>query len=127
MPITYEIDPGRRAVIATSAGALFEPEIRAVAKAAFLDPRFDPTYRAFFDHSQVTDWQVSTGFMVEMARARQRSSNSRTAVLVQGALSFGLVRAYQTFVESGQVRIFTVREEALAWLNEGVLSEQHLT
>lgn len=127
MPITYEIDPGRGAVIATSTGALFEPEIQAVAKAAFLDPRFDPAYRAFFDHSQVTDWHVSTGFMIEMARARQRSANSRTAVLVQGALGFGLVRAYQSFAESGQVRIFTVRGEALTWLNEGVPPERHLT
>lgn len=126
MPITYDIDTDRRVVIAASSGTLTETEIVAAATAAYKDPRFDPAFRAFFDHSQVSDWKVSSSFMTRMASARRRDDHSRTAVFVQGALGYGLVRAYQAFVDNGQVKVFTDRAEALAWLNEGVPPEQHI-
>jgi hypothetical protein len=113
-------------VIATSRGTLTEAEIQAAAKAALQDARFDPSHRAFFDHSRVTEWMVSTEFMTKLAAARKRSNDSRTAIFVQKPVGFGLIRAYQAFVDNGQVRIFTDRAEAVAWLNEGVPPGKHI-
>jgi hypothetical protein len=127
MPIIFDIDTDRGAVIATSWGTLTEAEIQAAAKEAFQDSRFHPAHRAFFDHSKVTSWKVSTEFMTGMASARQRSDSARTAVLIHGPLAHGLVRAYQAFVNYGQVKIFTDRSGAVTWLNEGVPPEKHIT
>lgn len=127
MPITYDIDTSCGVVIATSTGTLTEAEIAEVAAKGFQDPRYEPSFRAFFDHSAVAEWKVSTAFMTRLASARKRSDSSRTAILVTQLIGFGLVRAYQSFVDNGKVRVFTNRTEALEWLNEGVPPEKHIT
>jgi hypothetical protein len=126
MPWSYDIDTGRSVVFTTGTGVLTGEDLAGGVRAVYLDPRFRSDMRALCDYSQVPGWQVSNELVASLASKRKFSATARTAFFVTGPLIFGIARMYQAWVDNGQVKIFTDRGEAVAWLNEGVPPEKHI-
>lgn len=127
MPWSYSINPALNLATTMASGIVTEEELLQGVLSAYADPRFQPEMRAFLDYSQAVEWRVSAEFLARLAPQRKFAAGSRTAIWAVGPLNYGMCRVYQSFVDSGQLRIFGDRAEALAWLNEGVPPEQHVT
>ncbi len=58
-------------------------------------------------------------------RFTEERRGGRTAIVASGDLAFGLSRMFQSFGESKDlpfpIRVFRAKEEALDWIDEGVL------
>ncbi len=127
MPWSYSIDSERNVVFTTGTGVLTEQELLGGLRSLYADPKFHPDHRGLFDYREVETLQVSNDLMASLAASRKYSARSRTAFLVNGPLAYGLGRLYQTWVQDGQVKIANERAEAVAWLNEGLPPEKHIT
>lgn len=127
MPWSYIIDHERDVVFTTAAGILTEEECYAGVMSLYSDPRFHPDLRGLFDYRDVVTLMLSSELMATLAAKRKYSEKTRTAFLVSTQLGFGLGRVYQSWVALGQIKICFDRAEAVAWLNEGVTAEKHIT
>jgi hypothetical protein len=127
VPWSYDIDTDKDVAFTTGTGVLTDQEVFDGVMSLYDDPRFHPDLRGLFDYRGVGTLKVSSETMAKLAAKRRYSDQTRTAFLVNGPLGFGLGRVYQSWVDLGQVKITYDRAEAVAWLNEGVPPEKHIT
>ncbi len=127
MAWSYTIDTDKNVAFTSGSGVLTDEEIFSGVMSLYSDPRFHPDLRGLFDYRNVATLKVSSEMMARLAAHRRYSDKSRTAFLVNGPLGFGLGRVYQSWIDRGQVKITYDRAEAVAWLNEGVPPEKHIT
>ncbi len=127
MPWEYTIDTSRNLGFVKASGVMTAEVLADGLRRASQDPKFHPDLNVFADYTEVTDWQVSTDFLSHLSNSRRLSDKSKTAIWTTGPLSYGMGRAFASWVNVGQVRIFTDKDEAWAWLNEGVPPEKAIT
>jgi hypothetical protein len=95
MPWTYTINSELNVVFTKATGALTDDDLAVGARTAYQDPRFHSDLNGFFDYSGVTSWKVTTDFLASLAAKRRFSVTTKTAIFVQGSLSYGMTRIYQ--------------------------------
>lgn len=127
MPWSYTIDPKRNVIFTTGTGILTQEELAFGVKMAKQDPLYHPDLNAFFDWTKVTGWKMDSDFLARLVAARTFSGGTRTAMLASNPLGYGMCRIMEAWVSNGQMMLFTDRAEAVAWLNEGVPPEKHIT
>lgn len=126
MPITYQIDQGRRLVIAAPSGDLTHQDIMGYQTEVWL--RADVAgYDEIVDMTGVTDMAVVPTESVQMLAALSARMDggkpSRFAIVAPDDHHFGVGRMYQTYRDAQpnstkQTAVFRSREEALRWLGK---------
>jgi len=118
VPATYRIDRERRIILSTASGVLTDHDIREHQQQLRSDPDFDASFDQLWDHRDVTDFQITTATLRDLATARSFKPGSRRAVVTPSDLGFGLARMFQTLHEEApeDLRVFRTIEEARSWL-----------
>lgn len=125
MPMTYEIDAGRKLVLAEGTGTLSMADVFAYHKEVW--SRSDVIgFDEIVDFRQVTDTIQASGSelieLAKMASAKDADTGSaKLAIVAKADLPFGLGRMYQAYRESAgsshkKVGVFCTREEAETWI-----------
>lgn len=126
MPCSYSIDEDKRVVFNTSSGVVTDNDLVTNAILLRSDKNFQGNFRCLSDYTRVTALQTTAATLTTLAANQPFSPESRRAFLVTAGWIGSSVEFYRT-TTTGQVRVFTDRAEALAWLNEGVPPEKHIT
>lgn len=121
MPWEYTIDVDARLVYSRAWGHLTDVDLLDHQHQLARDPLFDRDLSQLVDFLGVIDMAaVKTDTLMTLARQNLWGAHSRRAFVVVQAEAFGLVRMFQVHREAAdgtdQIRLFTTREEALAWL-----------
>lgn len=127
MPCTIAIDPARQVVFTTSTGLVTDSDLIGVLAVMRESKAFHPDMRCLSDYTRVTELRVAPVTLTTLAAAQPFSAKSRRAFLVRDGAVAQAVEAYHGGGVPGQIRFFTERDQALAWLNEEVTMVQALT
>jgi len=127
MPWSTTFDLERGAIVFVATGVITADELNEAVRTLYNDKRFNPDFRAFLDLEKATGWRMSTSVVMDLGINRRFSRESRTALLVSTASTYGMSRVFKTFAKKGWVQIFIDRVSALAWLNEGLPPEKALS
>jgi hypothetical protein len=83
------------------------------------DPEFDPTFSQLIDFAGITKVTLSHDEIYDLSSRHVFASDARRAFVTTTMEQFGLARMFQSYRaakgETG-IRVFTVMEEALVWL-----------
>lgn len=122
MPIQYSIDEDLGVVFTTASGVLTEDELLAHKRKVMSDPKFKPGYVELSDVRFVEDLSISASalerFVVQDDLDAERLKNYRLAIVVSGALEFGMGAMYEVMSRANNrdVRIFRDVGLAKEWL-----------
>jgi hypothetical protein len=118
MPIAHTIDAARRVVMSRLWDRVTETDAWGSAAALMDDPSFDPTFAQLADMREVTDVDVSTHTVRELATMHIFAPESRRALVVASGLQLGIGRMTTSFADEGdqQLALFRTVAEAERWL-----------
>jgi hypothetical protein len=128
MPCTYTIDTDRDVVFLRAEGEFGDQELISLSRQIAADPRYHSEVRFFTDLTQVTNNQLSAESLSYIPTILKHSPKARCAIFFTWKLwDFGTFRMYEAYcsIKGFSVpRSFHCREEALAYLNEGMPPEK---
>lgn len=130
MSVSITFDESRQVIRLLAEGVVTDEDLLPALRAAYRDPRFAPTMRTFADYTGVTKFKLTGEAMRIAAEMNQVSPDTRQALLVGPDVAFGLARAHQGWnvaLNRSLPTIFQDRAAALAFLNEGLPPDQHVT
>ena len=122
------VDSERRRVVTTWGPLVTDASLLTYQKAVWDEPGVNG-FDELIDFSAVEEIEVTTEGLEAVAHLAagmdDAAGRSRFAIVVGDSLSYGLSRMYEAFREmdeksTRQVMIFKQREEALAWLDNGL-------
>jgi hypothetical protein len=120
MAWSYKIDTERQLVTTTAWGTLTAAQVLEHQQHLQKDPAFNPDFYQLLDLTLVVYLQMDAKTVMELAELVLFSAKSRRAFIADNPFHSGMARMFAAFHKlSGedQVRVFTTRDEALAWLN----------
>jgi hypothetical protein len=127
MPYTHSIDSARGVVYSVASGRVTGDEFIVGTIAIGRDPLFQADMRMLADFTSAETFDVSTERLDQLARVTPFSERSRRAYLAPQDLAFGLGRMFAAFAAlkgKGEIQVFRMRAEALAWLNAGLPTDR---
>ena len=122
MPISYSIDEGLGVVFTTASDVLTEDELLEHKRKVISDPKFKPGFVELSDVRFISDLAISASGLerfVEMDDSdAERLKGFRLAIVVSGALEFGMGAMYEMMSreKNRNVRIFRDPGLAREWL-----------
>jgi hypothetical protein len=121
MPLTYEIFPTEKVVLATAWGTLTDEHVLDHKRRLAADPLFSKDFVELSDVREVTDLQVTPEGIrsfVDFDRTVEHEEGHRRAVVASEAFTFGMARMYQLSSGSNDASlgVFRTMEEARRWL-----------
>lgn len=122
MPITYRIDEENGVVFTTGSGVLTEAELLLHKKKVIADPRFKPGFVELSDVRSIADLEITASglerFVAQDDSDADRLKGFRLAIVVSGALEFGMGAMYEMMSRENNrdVRIFRDLSLARDWL-----------
>jgi hypothetical protein len=118
VPTVFRIDPSRRLVVSRAWGAVTAAELRAHYRQLVVDPAFDPTYRQLTDVREVTDFELPSSLLADVAAHPVFAPGTRRAFVVSGPVAYGLARMFGAYAEGArqEVQVFRDLAAAEAWL-----------
>jgi hypothetical protein len=123
MPTDYVIDQQRKLVTTTATGVFTAADAFAHQKKLQNDPNFNPHFSQLLDFTSITDVQIDSKSIMQLAQSTVFSAESRRAFVVNSALAFGLARMFGIYreIEKGEekIRVFKDKDEAMQWLESG--------
>lgn len=129
MPWNYSIDVAKSVLLVKATGAFSDTDLQTMRTVTNTDARFHPGIRALFDYLEVVESKVTNGAVASWPLGQLYGPNSRRAILVSPGLHDGIAQAFRHSIDqnnNGRVFVTNSREEALAWLNEGVPAEKRV-
>ena len=122
MPIEYSIDKNLGVVFTTASGVLTDDEILEHKRKVIADPNFKSGYVELSDVRSVADLTLSASaleqFVAQDDADAERLRNYKLAIVVSGALEFGMGAMYEMMSQanSRDVRVFRDVGLAKEWL-----------
>jgi len=118
MPIAYTIDPVRSIVLSRAWGVVTDRDLLAHVRALAADPRFKPHFNQLYDCRGVTDVEVSSSGIKDLAKLNPFGVGARRAVVVNRDITYGMARMYQMTREpsTDELEVFRDWDSALEWL-----------
>jgi hypothetical protein len=122
MPVSYRIEPAMHLVLSRARGRFTNAELRDFYHQLAADPRFRPEYCQLSNVDDVTEFELDSWMIAQVASWPIFDVGTRRAIVAAGDVGFGLARMFSSYGERvGQdVRVFRTEAEALAWLNSPV-------
>jgi hypothetical protein len=99
MPYNYRIDGERRLVITTAWDRLTGAEVVDHQRKLLNDPAFERDFFQFLDLADVTEIQMNSMTVTELARFNLFSAKSRRAFFAPNSLAYGMSRMFMAFRE----------------------------
>lgn len=90
----YKIDKERRLVLSTASGVFSRADAVGHMQKLLKDPDFDPSYSQIADFTQVTEIELTTQDVHELAESAVFSAQSRRAFIVPNDVAYGLGRMF---------------------------------
>jgi hypothetical protein len=116
VPVTYRIVTSVGLVHSLFEGVVTFEEAFESARRLSVDVDFDPSMKQLSDARTANSVMTGQGIRA-LAKHSPFGPQSRRAVLVANADTFGIARMYEAQAdEAGEVQIFEDEEAALAWL-----------
>lgn len=118
MPCGYTIDLARSLVLSRGWGVLTDRELLAHVRTLTADPRFARDFRQLADFRDVTDVQITSSTIREMAKLNPFGAGARRALVVTSDVVFGMARMYQILRDESpdELQIFRKVDDAFRWL-----------
>lgn len=118
MPSSYLIDVERGIVFSRGWGVLTDQDIFDHAATLAADPRFDPGFRQIANFGDVTDFQVTSKAVREVAGRNPYHRDARRAFVVASDEGYGLCRMFWSYIEASAEDFTIVRTmaPALEWI-----------
>lgn len=129
MPCEYRYQPRHDFFIFHAKGEVYDADLISGNHAVVSDPCFRPDSRAFLDFAAVEEFKLSPSW-TEAINAREAVQNIRgkQAFLIFGPLGSQQFHDYlKSLCCSVYFRMFTNRNDAYDWLNEGLPPEKHIS
>jgi hypothetical protein len=129
MPAAYAIDPVRCLVLSRAWGVLTDHDLLAHTRAVAADPRFAPHFNQLADLRDVTEFQVATSTIWEIARLNPYGAGARRAAVVRSDLVYAMARMYQMMRAQSldEMEVFRELDQALHWLGLAEASTELLS
>ncbi len=121
MDFRFEIDRGNKILLVRVEGRLTDEVLAEIYRAVRTHSSALDIVAGIVDFSAVTDWELSSVFLQELARrepAMADAARRRLILVAPAAVGFGLARMFQMLGESTRplLEVMRTREEALAAL-----------
>jgi hypothetical protein len=117
MPADYRIDRSERVIYSRAWGVLTDQELAANRAALYADPDFEPDLAQLYDFTDVTEVQITSPALRELASTTRFSPDARRAVVVSTDVAFGMARMYSIVSgREGFIQVFRDRASAVQWL-----------
>jgi hypothetical protein len=123
MPYTYTVDSKKDVLFIRAEGKIDDQETISLACSIASNVKYHPGMRSFTDLTEVTRNGLSRESLAQIGKILRFSPRARRVIVAGNATNYGVSRMYQTYCDINGVpspEIFRTREEALAYLNEGV-------
>ncbi|MDH3490412.1 MAG: hypothetical protein OEM20_00240 [Gammaproteobacteria bacterium] len=123
MPIKYSIDEDLGVVFTTASEVLTENELLEHKRKLILDPNFKPGFVELSDVRFVSDLAISAAglerFVAQDESDSERLKDFKLAIVVSGALEFGMGAMYEMMSRENNVDVRIFRDLRLAkeWLH----------
>jgi hypothetical protein len=122
MPVTVNVEAGRKLVITTCSGSVTDEDLLQARKTLLADPGFDPSFDRLWDFSEVTEQQVSDATLAHLIGTSPSMGNISRAVVVSRSKE-PLAKVLTFIAHSRQlnrrVAVFPNRETAEQWIEKG--------
>lgn len=110
MPLTVKIDPALKLVLSKFVGETNESEVESMIASVSSSPGFNPGFAHIIDFSEVTIFNISTGFLQSLAfRQPVFSPGAWQIVVAPQPNIYGLSRMTQTLREPTLPNIAVVK------------------
>jgi hypothetical protein len=119
MPADFIIDVQAGVVFTKAVGDLVLADMWGHRERLLAHPDFRPELNQLMDLRECSPLQLTADQILQIARPRVYSDNSRRALLVSSDLQYGLSRMFETFNELNgdtNVRVFRDERQALDFL-----------
>jgi hypothetical protein len=117
MPADYRIDRSKRLVYGRAWGILTNDDLTDRRAALYRDPAFAPDLDELYDAVEVTEVQVASRVLLQLALSSGFSPTARRAVVVSSDVAFGIARMYALLAgREDTIQVFRDRASAVRWL-----------
>lgn len=126
MPFKIDFTGPHSPLIVTIKGELRTDDVVEMLETIVNSEDYPANINAIYDFSQMSFNNITSDFLQALDHRIQRGSHDRigakTAYVCPGDLQFGMIRAWEAFIDDLQVETLVTRsmDEALSW----VMSEQ---
>jgi hypothetical protein len=122
MRCSYRIDKTNKLVVGIGKGIITKLEMLEYLHAIKMDKDFNPSYDFIEKTKDVTEIQLSTLELQELAQILIFNQESRRARVASNDLFFAVSRMYEAYRDlkgADNFCVFRNKETALRWINEG--------
>ncbi len=118
MPVKYRIDKQVGMVHVEVYGELTDVQALAYQRELKADPDFNPSYRGFFDLTEVKPFLVTPQGVHVLAANSPWGDGARRAFVAHDNHAFGMLRMFQSLLDARaqEVVVFRTASEARRWL-----------
>jgi hypothetical protein len=117
MPADFRIDRSRHVVYSRAWGVLTDQDLSDNRDALFADPAFDPGLAQLYDFTEVTEVQVTSAVVRQLAQTSRFAPRARRAIVVSSDDAFGMARMYSLLSDREEMtQVFRDRASAMQWL-----------
>ena len=118
MPLKFEIDTAKKTIICKVTGALTAQGISDFRAALQRDPAFETDLSLLFDMLGVTEFQISSAKLQQLAERTPMNQKSKRAYVTPTETAFGLIRVFSAFSNANaeNFQVFRDLGEARKWL-----------
>lgn len=129
MPWEYRFQPRCDAFIFQGKGDFIDDDLIRGAQALARDPHLRPDSRVFMDFSAIDEFKISpSAFETINALEAVKNIRGKHAFLIFGPLGSRKFHGHlRSLCSSSSFRMFTTRQGAYDWLNEGLPLEKHIS
>ena len=120
MPVKYRIDKLARIVHSQAGGKLTDAEALTNQFGLKADPNFNPSYREFFDFSDVKPFSMTARGIQSLASSSPWGDGAQRAFVAGSDHAFGMLRMHEILLDASaeKVAVFRTAGEAWRWLEE---------
>ena len=119
MTFSYIIDADQRVIFVRALGAAKSQDIIDFRSRLLGEPEFNPDFKRLVDLTALTEIELSSADVENLARDSVLETEARRAFVVSSVLHFGLGRmfnTYSSFTGSANVEVFRDLSEAIDWI-----------
>ena len=120
MPVEYRIDKLAGVVHTEAYGELTDEEALEYQRGLRANPDFDPSYREFFDFSEVEPFRITPQGIRSLASTSPWGDGAVRVFVAHRDCAFGMLRMHQGLLDSRaqEVGVFRTVSEAWQWLEQ---------
>lgn len=115
MPVKVEVDRNRKLVVTSYSGEVTDADVRQQVSEIQRQAPYDTDYRAITDFTNVTQFNISTEEIRDVAERNSPLSKARRVIVAPSDIAYGTSRMFQSLSSNTRPNITVVRSLAEAY------------